>query len=247
MGESAPLVKMVNIHKWFGKVYALKGVNFTVNHAEVVGLVGDNGAGKSTLIKILSGIYPPDEGKIYFEGKEVRFSSPKEAMKLGIETIHQDIVLASLMSIARNIFMGRELENRVGIIKLLDLKKMREESIKALSDIGLFITDPDTIVENLSGGQRQGVAIARAMYFKTKLLILDEPTNNLSVKESARVLEFIKGLKNAGISSIFITHNLHHVYPVADRIVVLSHGRNVGTFRKEETSIEHITQMITAE
>jgi len=246
MPENTPIVRMLNIHKWFGKVYALRGVDFTVNSSEVVGLVGDNGAGKSTLMKILAGIYPPDEGKIFFEGREVRFSSPKDAMKLGIETIHQDIALVSLMSIARNIFMGRELEKQVGFGKLLDLERMREESLKALSDIGLLITNPDTIVENLSGGERQGVAIARAMYFKTKLLILDEPTNNLSVKESARVLQFIRELREQGISSVFITHNLHHVYPVADKIVVLSHGKNMGLFKKEETSIEHIEAMITA-
>jgi len=246
MPENTPVVSMLDIHKWFGKVYALRGVDFTVNSAEVVGLVGDNGAGKSTLMKILAGIYPPDKGKIFFEGKEVAFSSPKDAMKLGIETIHQDIALVSLMSIARNIFMGRELEKQVGFAKLLDLERMREESVKALGDIGLLISNPDTIVENLSGGERQGVAIARAMYFKTKLLILDEPTNNLSVKESSRVLQFIKELREQGISSVFITHNLHHVYPVADKIVVLSHGKNVGLFKKEETSIEHIEEMITA-
>jgi len=246
MPENTSIVSMLDIHKWFGKVYALRGVDFTVNSGEVVGLVGDNGAGKSTLMKILAGIYPPDEGKIFFEEREIRFSSPKDAMRLGIETIHQDIALVSLMSIARNIFMGRELERQVGFARLLDLGRMREESVKALSDIGLFITDPDTIVENLSGGERQGVAIARAMYFKTKLLILDEPTNNLSVKESARVLQFIKELREQGISSVFITHNLHHVYPVADKIVVLSHGKNMGLFKKEETSIEHIEEMITA-
>ncbi|MEM2175298.1 MAG: ATP-binding cassette domain-containing protein [Candidatus Micrarchaeia archaeon] len=181
MPENA-LVKMVDIHKWFGKVYALKGVDFTVNKEEIVGLVGDNGAGKSTLIKILAGIYPPDKGKIYFEGKEVKFSSPRDAMKIGIEVIHQELTVAPLMSIARNIFMGREIEKRIGLIKLLDLKRMEDEAAKALNRIGLFIRDMNTIVENLSGGERQGVAIARAMYFKTKLLILDEPTNNLSVK-----------------------------------------------------------------
>lgn len=242
---SKPLVEMVNIHKWFGRVYALQGVDFTVNHSEVVGLVGDNGAGKSTLMKILSGLYPPDIGEIYFEGKKVQFSSPRDAMKLGIETIYQDIAIAPLMNIPRNVFMGREIERKLGIIKLLDLKKMKEESIKVLKGLGLEIPNIDMPVENLSGGQRQGVVIARAMYFKSKLLILDEPTNNLSVKESLKVLEFIKELRKQGISSVFITHNLHHVYPVADRIVVLSHGKKVGEFKKDETSIEEITNLIT--
>ncbi|MEM4311163.1 MAG: ATP-binding cassette domain-containing protein [Nitrososphaerales archaeon] len=245
MSKNKPLVEMIDIHKWFGRVYALQGVDFTVNHAEVVGLVGDNGAGKSTLMKILSGLYPPDKGEIYFDGKKVKFSSPKDAMNLGIETIYQDIAIAPLMNITRNVFMGRELERKIGPISFLDLRRMERESLNALRNLGLEIEDMKMPVENLSGGQRQGVVIARAMYFKSKLLILDEPTNNLSVKESLRVLEFIRELKNQNISSVFITHNLHHVYPVADKIVVLSHGKKVGEFRKEETSIEHITHLIT--
>jgi simple sugar transport system ATP-binding protein len=197
--KNTPLIKMVNIHKWFGRVYALQGVDFSVNNAEVVGLVGDNGAGKSTLMKILSGVYPPDVGEIFFEGKKVMFRSPKDAMELGIETLYQDIALVPLMSISRNFFLGREIVKSFGL-KLLDLKRMDDESLKGLNALGLHIADPKVPVENLSGGQRQGVALARAMYFKRRLLILDEPTNNLSVKESVKVLEFVTRLKEQGIS-----------------------------------------------
>ena len=219
------LVEMKNIHKWFGRVYALQNVHFTVGRNEVVGLVGDNGAGKSTLINILSGMYAPDKGEIYIEGNKVQFSSPKDAMQAGIETIYQQTAVVDLMSIMRNVFMGREPVLRLGPIKWLNVKKMARESIEALKKVELHLRSPSVVVEELSGGQRQGVAIARAMYFKTKLLILDEPTNNLSVKESRKVLQFIQDLKNQDVSSVFITHNLYHVYPVADRIVLLSHGK----------------------
>lgn len=243
--ERGNLVEMVNIHKWFSGVCALRGVDFSVGYGEVVGLVGDNGAGKSTLIKILSGVYPPDEGKIYFEGKERHFSSPREARALGIETIYQEAAMVPKMSVMRNIFMGRELPRfRIGPLAYLDIPKMEKESMEALERVDLRLRSPHASVDELSGGQRQGVAIARAMYFKSKLVILDEPTNNLSVKESERVLEFVRELKKQGISSIFISHNLYHVYPVADRIVVLSHGEKIGDSRKEETSVEEITKLM---
>ncbi len=245
MHDHRYLVEMRNIHKWFSGVCALRGVDFAVGYAEIVGLVGDNGAGKSTLIKILSGFYPPDEGKIFFEGQERHFSSPHEARDLGIETIYQEAAMVPKMSIMRNIFMGRELSRmRLGSLGYLDIPRMEEEAMKALQGVGLHLRSPHALVEELSGGQRQGVAIARAMYFKSKLVILDEPTNNLSVKESEKVLEFILELKRQGISSIFISHNLYHVYPVADRIVVLSHGEKIGDFRREETSVEKITKLM---
>jgi len=233
---------MVNIHKWFGKVYALRGVDFKVYPAEVVGLVGDNGAGKSTLIKILSGVYPPDRGEILFEGKSAGIYSPKVAMRLGIETMHQDQTLIPSLTIARNMFLGRELGGR-----LLDMKKMNSDSLKAMRELGLIIADPEVAVEALSGGERQGVALSRALYFKTKLIILDEPTNNLSVKETAKVLDIIRNLRETGVTSIFITHNIHHVYPISDRIVILSHGRKICEFKKEKTSIEEITECIISD
>jgi simple sugar transport system ATP-binding protein len=243
--DSTHLVELSGIHKWFGRVCALENVSFDVDYREIVGLVGDNGAGKSTLIKILSGVYPPDRGAIKWQGKKIVFSSPQDAIRAGIETIYQETAVVDSMSVMRNIFMGREMVKKAGPFKWLDMKKMAHESSRALEMVDLYLRSSTAMVGELSGGQRQGVAIARAMYFKTKLLILDEPTNNLSVKESKRILEFIRELKNQGISSIFITHNLHHVYPVADRIFVLSHGSEVGVFRKEETSIEKLTNLIT--
>lgn len=242
MSEPAELVRMVNIHKWFGKVYALKGVDFTVNKAEVVGLVGDNGAGKSTLIKILSGVYKPDRGEIYFEGRRVSFASPADARRLGIETVYQDQALAPDLSILRNIFMGRELTTSFGF---LDLRKMMIESRKALETLGLRVRSPTETVGILSGGERQGVAIARALYFKAKLVILDEPTAALSIKETQKVLDFVKRLKEEGISVIFITHNLYHVYEVADRFVVLFRGTKVADVPKSQTSIDMLSELIT--
>jgi len=237
------LVKMVNIHKWFGKVHALKGVDFQVGYSEIVGLVGDNGAGKSTLIKVLSGIHIPDEGEIYFEGKKVNITSPAYARKLGIETVYQEQALAPHMSISRNIFMGREPSLSFGFI---NRKKMNEESMRSLESLGLRLSSPDLPIAVLSGGQRQGVAIARALHFKAKLVVLDEPTIALSVKESQEVLVFIKRLKEEGISVIFITHNLHHVFPVADRFVVLTRGEKTADVKKGEMSIDELTELIVS-
>jgi simple sugar transport system ATP-binding protein len=244
-GATAPLIKTVNLHKWYKGVHALKGVNLELGYNQVIGLVGDNGAGKSTLIKILSGAHQQDEGEIHFEGKLVRLSSPRTAMALGIETIYQYTAMVPQMSIARNIFIGREpVRLRIGRLGLLDHAKMAEESIRAIRGVELHLRSPDTPVDELSGGERQGVAIARAMYFKTKVLILDEPTNHLSVKETNKVLSFVEGLKSQGITSIFITHNLHHVYPISDRIVVMARGEKIADLDKAETSIEHLTELI---
>ncbi len=242
--EQSALLEMAGIEKWYGRVRAVHGIDITVKPDEVIGLVGDNGAGKSTLIKVLSGVYPPDAGKIRWEGREVRMESPRDAMRLGIETIYQEPALIDKVTIARNIFMGREPTTPVGFLRWLNVGRMARESVSALNGVGLELRSPQAIVEQLSGGQRQGVAIARAMYFKTKLMILDEPTNNLSVKESHKILDFVRDLKAQGIASIFITHNLQHVYPVADRIVVLSHGSKIGDFRRDETSVEELTSLI---
>jgi len=235
------LVKMVNMHKWFGKVHALRGVDFEVNHSEVVGLVGDNGAGKSTLIKVLSGFYPADKGEIYFDGKKVTIASPRHSRKLGIETVYQEQALVSEMSIARNIFMGRESVRSLGF---LNKKAMGDGSMEALESIELHLRSTDTLIAMLSGGERQGVAIARALHFKAKLVILDEPTIALSIKEAKQVLEFIKQLKKEGIAAIFITHNLYHVFPVAERFVILNRGERVADVRKEDVSIDKLSDLI---
>lgn len=236
------LVEMRNIHKWFGSVHALRGINLEIGRSEVLGLVGDNGAGKSTLIKVLSGFHRKDEGEIHFEGNKVEINSTRYAQNLGIETVYQDRALAPEMGISRNIFMGREATRNFGF---MDKKYMDRASMNALMNLGLELRSPDTLVETLSGGERQGVAIARTLRFKAKLVILDEPTIALSVKEVDQVLNFIRRLGEEGISVVFITHNLYHVFPVAERFVVLDRGAKVGTVRKEHTSIKELSELLT--
>jgi simple sugar transport system ATP-binding protein len=238
-----PLVRMIDIHKYFGKVVALKGVNFEVKENEILGLVGDNGAGKSTLIKILSGFHQADRGETYFEGKKVHISSPKFAKRLGIETVYQEQALAPHISISRNVFMGREPTKFLGF---MNRRKMDDDSLDTISKLGLRIKDTEAAVEALSGGQRQGVAIARVLYFKARLVILDEPTMALSVKESQQVMEFMKQLKTEGISVIFITHNIFHAYNAADRFFILSHGEGLADLEKKDTSIDHLIELITS-
>ncbi|MCD6364234.1 MAG: sugar ABC transporter ATP-binding protein [Synergistetes bacterium] len=242
-----PLVEMKGIVKNFGRVQALRGVDFTVGKNEVVGLLGDNGAGKSTLIKILVGFYQPDEGEIYFEGKKVNFSSPKDARAMGIETVYQDLALVELMSIARNFFLGRELTYKVGPFELLDKRNMNRIAKEMLTDIGVKVRDVNETVSFLSGGERQAIAIGRAIHFGAKLLILDEPTAALSIKETQRVLELILEAKSRGLSVVFITHNIYHVYEVADRFTLLEHGKKVGDFTKEEVTPQDIIDIISRE
>ena len=188
----------------------------------------------------------PTKGAVEFEGKEVRFASPRDAMTLGIETIYQYSALVPQMSIARNIFVGREpVRFRLGRFGVLDTRRMAREAMQALRDVELHLRSPDTPVEELSGGERQGVTIARAMYFKTKVMILDEPTNHLSIKETNKVLGWVEEMKGQGhVTSVFITHNLHHVYPIADRVIVLSRGEKIAESPKEDTSIEELTDLI---
>jgi len=236
-----PLVRMVGIHKWFGRVYALRGVDFEVGQGETVGLIGDNGAGKSTLIKILSGYHRADRGEVYFEGRKVDIASPRDSRRLGIETVYQEQALAGDLSIARNIFMGREPVKNLGI---LDKKKMDDESMKALERLGLRLKSPNLPVKSLSGGERQGVAISRALLFEAKLVIMDEPTIALSVKEVREVLEFIRQLQKGGIAVIFITHNLYHVFDVANRFVVIARGKKMAEVKKEETSLDELSELV---
>jgi simple sugar transport system ATP-binding protein len=245
MLKSKPIIEMKGITKKFGafgRVTALRNVDFEIYLGEVVGLVGDNGAGKSTLVKILSGIYQPNEGQIYKDGTEVGISSRKDSMELGIETIYQDTALIDQMSIWRDIFLSREITMS---LRFLNKKMMRKKSSELLEYIGIEgIDSPNTIVGELSGGQKQSVAIARAIYFKTKILLLDEPTSALSIKESQKVLDFIRNLKKEDITSVFVTHNLLHVYSVADRFVVLSRGRVIENIKKEDTSVEELSKII---
>lgn len=241
--DVVPLIELKNISKYYGAVAALKDIDFQINHGEVVGLLGDNGAGKSTLIKILSGIVQPTHGTIYCNGKETIIPSRRESYKLGLETIYQDIALIDQMDIMRNIFLGREITNKLGFLKL---KQMRETAMKVLEHtVGISgITSSDQIVKGLSGGQKQAVALARAVYFKNKILLFDEPTSALSVRETDKTLAYILELKTQGISSVLVTHNIYHGYKVADRFVVLSHGQRILNVTKNDTSIEELTEII---
>ncbi len=242
---NAPIIETRNLHKWYSGVHALKGVSLKVQKGEALGLVGDNGAGKSTLINILSGLHRQDEGDILLEGQQVDIRSPKDSMRLGIETIYQYNSMVPLMTISRNVFIGREpLKWSIGGFGVLDEKKMRDDSVKAIADVDLHLRSPDALVGELSGGQRQGVAIARAMHFKSKVMILDEPTNHLSVKETAKVIGFVKGLKAQGVTSIFISHNMHHVFACCDRIVAMALGQVVLDKPVSDTSIEEVSELL---
>lgn len=242
---STPIIECRGLHKWYSGVHALKNVSLSIAPGEVVGLVGDNGAGKSTLIKILSGVHPPDSGEILIDGRPVRMRGPKQAMRLGIETIYQYNSMVPTMSIARNLFLGREpIRFGVGGIGLLDQSRMRRESVQAIADVDLHLRSPDALVGELSGGQRQGVAIARAMHFKSKVLVLDEPTNHLSVKETNKVLGFIRGLKPQGVTGIFISHNIHHVFQCCDRIVAMARGEVVFDSPMDATNIDEIHELL---
>jgi simple sugar transport system ATP-binding protein len=243
--ENGNIIECKKLNKWYSGVHALKDFNLSIKKNSVVGLIGDNGAGKSTLIKILSGAHKADSGHVFFEGNEVKFRSTKEAMNLGIETIYQYSALIPEMSIARNIFIGREqISYKIGSLGIMKRSEMDTAAMDALSDVELHLRSPETPVNQLSGGERQGVVIARAMYFKSKLLILDEPTNHLSVKETSKVLRFVEGLKKQGVTSIFITHNLNHIFPIADHLCVMARGEKISDMEKKDTTIEELTDLL---
>ena len=243
--NSQSMIRCEKMNKWYGGIHALKDVSVDIKKGESVGLVGDNGAGKSTFIKILSGVHKQDSGNFYFDGKLTHIKNAKDSMRLGIETIYQDSALAQTLSIARNLFVGREPTNyNIGSFGLMDRSKMATESLDAIKRVELDLRSADDLVETLSGGERQGVVIARALYFRTKVLIMDEPTNHLSVKETAKVLNWIEKLKSEGTTCVFITHNLHHVYPVSDRLIVFARGEKIADVQKKDTSINDLTNMI---
>lgn len=240
------LVRMENITKHFGAVVALKDVDFTVGKQEIVGLVGDNGAGKSTLIKILVGVYFPTEGRILLDGHEVNLTSSKDAKEQGIQAVYQELALANNINVMQNIFLGREIFKRgMGkIMKVLDKKKMIKESRELLTNLGIKIHSVRTKVGLLSGGERQAVAICKAIYGNPRLMIMDEPTAAISVKETERTLELILQLKSEGTSVIFISHTLPEIFHVSDRIVTLRRGRKVGDKIASETSIEETIKLM---
>ncbi len=241
-----PMLAVKNLTKRFGGLTAVDNVSMEVYPAEVVGLVGDNGAGKSTLIKMISGVYTLDGGKIYFEGREVNVSSPGEARNLGIETIYQDLALAENLDVGSNIFLGREPLRPFlgGVVQVVDQEHIFQESARILGKLDIHIPNLAERIGNLSSGQRQAVAIARALYWKTKLLIMDEPTTALGVPERLKVLDLVRTLRDQSVSVILISQNLQDIFTVADRIVVLRCGQKVGERRASQTSPDEITRLM---
>lgn len=231
-----PILEVRNLTKLFGSVIALSNVSLRVYPGEITCLLGDNGAGKSTLIKILSGVYQPTEGEYYFEGKKVVLNSPREALNLGIATVYQDLSLIPLMPIWRNFFLGSEPEKRLGPFKSYDIGFAKRTVRQELRKMGIDIRDPDQPVGTMSGGERQSIAISRAIYFGAKVLILDEPTAALGVKQAGIVLQYMVMAKRRGLGVIFITHNPNHAYPVGDHFVILRRGQVLGDYRKQELS-----------
>lgn len=238
-----PLYEARNVTKKYGSFVALDRMNFYIGRNEVVGLLGDNGAGKSTLVKMMSGINPPTSGEVFVNGIPAKINSRSDSEAAGIETIYQDIALVDSMSITRNIFMGRELTNRFGF---MDHKRMQDVAIDILGSAVQIsgIDDPGKEVGFLSGGQKQAVAIARAVHFKRNILLLDEPTSALSVRETEHLLAYVRDLKKEGTSSVLVTHNLYHAFMVCDRFVVMSHGTKVFEAAKKNTTIEELTDHV---
>lgn len=235
-----PVIELADVRKTFGSVIALDGVSFDVKPGEVHCLLGDNGAGKSTLIKVLSGVHQPSQGTIRVGGKDVLFKSPRDAYSEGIATVFQDLAMLPLMSITRNFFLGREPTKGRGLTKRFDVKRADEITRAEMERIGIDIRDPGQAVGTLSGGERQGLAIARATYFGAKVLILDEPTSALGVHQASMVLKYIDKARSDGIGVVFITHNINHAYPVGDRFTLLNRGRNTGTYKKADITRDEI-------
>lgn len=240
-----PLLEVRNITKLFGSVVALHGVSAQVYPGEVTCLLGDNGAGKSTLIKILSGVHQPTEGEVYFAGKPVTLRSPREARALGIATVYQDLSLLPLMPVWRNFFLGAEPEKGKALLRRFDIKFAKETARRELAAMGIDIRDPDQPVGVMSGGERQSIAIARAIYFGARVLILDEPTAALGVKQAGLVLRHIVQAKMRNLGVIFITHNPQHAYPVGDRFIILKRGRTLGVWTKAELSREEMIRSMS--
>jgi simple sugar transport system ATP-binding protein len=239
-----PLVELRSVSKYFGTVIALNRVSFDLYPGEVHCLLGDNGAGKSTLIKVLSGVHRPDEGELLVAGEPAHFASPKDTLDKGIATVYQDLALVPLMSVARNFFLGREPVKRMGPIRQFDVDYANLTTYRELSDMGIELRDPEQPVGTLSGGERQCLAIARAIHFGAKVLILDEPTSALGVHQASVVLKLIVQSKARGIGVILISHNVHHAYVVGDRFTLLKRGKGAGTFLKEEISRDQLLNLM---
>ncbi|GAB7537486.1 ATP-binding cassette domain-containing protein [Burkholderia sp. 3C] len=239
------ILELDGVSKFFGKVIALSDINLKLRRGEVHCLLGDNGAGKSTLIKTLAGVHAPSEGRYLVDGQPVRFESPKDALDLGIATVYQDLALVPLLSVARNFFMGREPTRKLfGLIDVMDLDLAAEVARGKLAEMGIHVRDAHQPIGTMSGGERQCLAIARAIHFGARVLILDEPTAALGVKQSFNVLKLIHTARAKGISVIFITHNVHHAYPIGDSFTLLNRGRSLGTFTKDTISKDEVLDMM---
>jgi len=241
------LLKVEKVSKYFGSVTALQDVSFTLYENEIVGLVGDNGAGKSTLIKILSGNFPPDSGNVYFNGKSVKFNDPLDARRVGIETVYQDLSICDNLDASSNLFIGREIYKKVLGLGVLNIAEMKRRTQKILSDVGIIIPSIDEKVRYLSGGQRQAISLGRFLAWGKRLILLDEPTAALGVRETRKVLDLIKRTKaeRKEASIILISHNLQQVFEIVDRIIVLRHGQVIGIRDKIETNTDEIVSLIT--
>ena len=238
------LLELDNISKYYGNILALRDVSTYVNAGEVTCVLGDNGAGKSTFIKILSGVHQQTEGTIHMNGEEVKFDSPRDALAKGIATVYQDLAMVPLMSVWRNFFLGSEPTKSLGPFKWVDKAAAKRIAKSEMAKMGIDIRDTEQPVGTLSGGERQSVAIARAGYFGAKVLILDEPTSALGVKQSGVVLKRIVEARNRGLAVIFITHNPRHAYPVGNRFLILNRGQSMGSFAKDEISIDELTRLM---
>lgn len=241
---TTPLIELIDIEKHFGPVIALAGVSLSVLPGECHCLLGDNGAGKSTFIKTMSGVHKPTRGKILVNGQEVNFSSPRDAIAAGIATVYQDLAMIPLMSVTRNFWMGREPIKKFGPFKFFDFDHANAITMEEMAKMGIRLRSPDQAVGTLSGGERQTVAIARAVYFGAKVLILDEPTSALGVRQTANVLTTIDKVRKKGIGVVFITHNVRHAMAVGDRFTVLNRGRTLGTAKRGEIRAEQLQDMM---
>lgn len=239
------ILQLESISKFFGPVIALQDVTLRLRPGEVHCLLGDNGAGKSTLIKVLSGVHGPDAGEYHIDGKAVSFGSPRAALDVGIATVYQDLALVPLMSVSRNFFMGREPRRQLfGFLPVMDHALADRTACEKLAEMGIMVRDPNQMIGSMSGGEKQCLAIARAIYFGARVLILDEPTAALGVKQSVNVLKLIVRARERGIAVIFITHNVNHAYPIADRFTLLNRGRTLGTYAKADISKEAVLDMM---
>lgn len=238
------ILELQHASRYFGSVIALKDINMEIKLGEVHCLLGDNGAGKSTLIKLLSGVHRPSEGRYLYEGEPVTFHSPRDALDHGIATVYQDLALVPLMSVTRNFFMGRELTRGWGPFRRFDLERANDIAQQGLAEMGIHVRDAEQAVGTMSGGERQCLAIARAIHFGARVLILDEPTAALGVKQCAKVLKVVAKARARGLAVVLITHNVHHAYPIADRFTLLNRGRSLGTYLKSDVSREDVLGMM---